>query len=112
MLKAGPRAADLPRVSSAPIPTGTDVVLVRALRPAPRSAGLLQALDALPRPQQAVLRGSYLEGRADADLAADLQLTPAELDLVRGRALRALGRTGAHTGTRRAPDARGALFSG
>ena len=89
----------------------TDAVLVPALRPPARARDLLAALDALPRPAQVVLRGTYLEGRASEELAAELSLTPAELDVLRTAALRTLGEAGLPAAPRRTADARGARFS-
>jgi len=92
-------------------PHETDAVLVPALRPPARAQGLLAALEALPRPAQVVLRGSYLEGRTAEDLAAELSVTPAELEVLRTAALRALARVAPPTPPRRSADARGVHFS-
>jgi len=89
----------------------TDHVLVAALRPPAHAQSLLAALDGLPAPARAVLRGTYLQGRAVEDLAAELLLTPAELQVLRADALRALGRAGLPATQRRQADARGARFS-
>ena len=92
-------------------PHQTDAVLVPALRPPARAQGLLAALDALPHPAQVVLRGCYLEGRTVEDLAAELLVTPAELEVLRAAALRALGQAAPPAAPRRVADARGARFS-
>ena len=89
----------------------TDPVLVAALRPPARAQGLLAALGTLPAPARTVLRGTYLEGRAVEELAAELLLTPAELDVLRADGLRALARAGLAAPARRQADARGARFS-
>ena len=92
-------------------PRDTDAVLVPALQPPARAEGLLAALDALPVPAQLILRGSYLEGRTSQDLAAELMVTPEELEVLRTAALRALAEVSPPAPPRRAADARGARFS-
>ena len=77
--------------------TAVDEVLVGPLRADDRRRDLLSRLELLPQPWQVVLRGCYLQGRPEDEVADECHLTLAELGRVKSEALAALARSRVRT---------------